>query len=349
MSEEATIVAHSLAAESKFYTTASDHQLLLLDSFRKGKEPGESTYFQVLDEIFTLRRGFVYCFTGWPGGGKSEWLTQLSVLQAHFRKRKIAFYSPESYPVDEFIDTFIHCYLGKSTDRRFPHVCSEQEYIAATKWVNDYFYFCDWPDTPNSDTLIRSFEYLAATGCEIFVVDPFNSIVTEGEDRNIAVALKKNLTAFKRFAVQKRVVVWLVEHPKTPSDPKDFDIVPTNRHLFGGTMWWNKVDVGVTIHRTNRDDKNDRQVLIKTWKVKKQQLNGRPGERFIYYDLRGNRYYEDIQSTMNPMLPEYALLKKQIEMPLQPPKDKPTSYKDFQVGRRELIEKDEPENDNLPF
>lgn len=299
--DEASILAHDLAAESQFYTTAHDHQLRLIDSFRKGKQPGETTYFQCLDNILKLRLGFMYCFTGWPGGGKSEWLTQLSILQAYFKKRKTAFYSPESYPVDEFIDTFIHSYLGKSTDRRFPNVCDEKQYLEASKWVGDHFYFCDWQDTPDCSTLIHAFNHLADQGCQIFVIDPFNSIVTEGEDRNIAVALKKNLTTLKRFATQRRVMVWLVEHPKTPTEQKEYDTIPNNRHLFGGTMWWNKVDVGVTVHRPNRNDKNDRQVVIQTWKVKRQQLNGTPGEQTIYFDVRSNRYFEDVACMNNPM------------------------------------------------
>lgn len=299
--DEAAILAHDLAADAQFYTTAHDHQIRLIDSFRKGKQPGETTYFQCLDNILKLRLGFMYCFTGWPGGGKSEWLTQLSVLQAYFKQRKTAFYSPESYPVDEFIDTFIHSYLGKSTDRRFPNVCDEKQYIEASKWVGDYFYFCDWQETPDCSTLIRAFNHLADEGCKIFVIDPFNSIVTEGEDRNIAVALKKNLTTLKRFATQRRVMVWLVEHPKTPTEPKEFDTIPNNRHLFGGTMWWNKVDVGVTVHRPNRNDRTDRQVIIQTWKVKRQQLNGTPGEQTIYFDVRTNRYFEDITCMNNPM------------------------------------------------
>lgn len=302
MTDEIQILAHDLAASSQFYTTASDHQLRLLESFRKGKQPGETTYYQTLDQLLTLRMGFLYCFTGWPGGGKTEFLTQLSVLQANLKKRKVAFYSPESYPVDEFIDTFIHSYLGKSTDKRFPNVCHENDYIEATKWANDYFYFCDWKDTPDAEKLLMAFEYLRKERkCEIFVIDPFNSIVTEGEDRNIAVALKKNLTLFKRFAAQNRVMIWLVEHPKTPTDPKDFDQIPTNRHLFGGTMWWNKIDIGVTIHRPNREDKDDRTVMIRTWKVKRQQLNGRPGEGTLYFDVRSNRYFEDMPCTRHPM------------------------------------------------
>jgi twinkle protein len=305
MMDDAKILAHSLAADNQFFTTANHHQLRLLESFRRGKQPGETCYFQSLDDIFRLRMGFLYCFTGWPGGGKSEFLTQLSVLQAAIKGRKSAFYSPESYPVDEFIDTFIHAYLGKSTDKRYSHVCDDDEYAEAIKWANDKFYFCDWKDTPDADTLLQAFDFLHYTQkCEIFIVDPFNSIVTEGEDRNIAVALKKNLTKFKRFAVQKRVMVLLVEHPKTPTDPKEFDQVPNNRHLFGGTMWWNKIDVGATVHRMNRDDKTNREVMIKTWKVKRQQLNGSPGEAFLYYDVKSNRYFENQFCIDHPLTPK---------------------------------------------
>lgn len=301
ISDEVAMLAQDLASGTEFFTRAKDHALKLKHSFKTGKTPGETSYFQSLDRLFTLRMGFLYCFTGWPSSGKSEFLTQLAVLQANFKKRKIALYSPESYPVDEFIDMFIHCFLGKSTDRRFPNVCSEVEYDKAVDWVHEYFYFCDWPETPDSDTLIRSFEFLRTQGCTIFVVDPFNSIVTEGEERNIAIGLKKNLTAFKRFASQKKVMVWIVEHPKTPSDTKEYDSIPGPRQLFGGTMWWNKVDVLATVHRVNREDKNDRSVILKTWKIKKQELNGTPGEGTLYFDIRTKRYYESLHCVDHPM------------------------------------------------
>jgi hypothetical protein len=301
MIEEAQILAHDLAASNQFYTRANDWQIKLLDGFKKGKTPGETSYYQSLDGMFSLRMGFLYCFTGWPSSGKSEFLTQLAVMQANFRKRKVAFYSPESYPVDEFVDMFIHCYLGKSTDKRFPNVCSEDDYKRGIKWVNEHFFFCDWQDTPDADKLIKSFEFLHGLGCEIFVVDPFNSIVTEGEERNIAIGLKKNLTAFKRFAQQKRVMVWLVEHPRTPTDTKEYDSIPGPRNLFGGTMWWNKVDVLATVHRVNREDKTDRTVTLKTWKIKKQELNGTPGEGTLYFDIRTKRYYEHNGCIDHPM------------------------------------------------
>lgn len=299
--DDIKILAHDLASNNQFYTQAKDWSLKLIDGFNKGKHPGETSYFQTLDELFTLRLGFLYCFTGWPSSGKSEFLTQLAVMQANFKKRKVALYSPESYPVDEFIDMIIHCFLGKSTDRRFPNVCSIEEYNKAIDWVHEHFYFCDWPDTPDAETLLNGFEFLRTLGCNIFIIDPFNSIITEGEDRNIAIALKKNLTSFKRFASQKHVMVWIVEHPKTPNDTKEFDAIPGPRHLFGGTMWWNKVDVLTTIHRVNREDKSNREVIIKTWKIKKQELNGTPGEGSVYFDIRTKRYYEHIACIDHPM------------------------------------------------
>jgi twinkle protein len=302
---DASILADDLIAQNRFYYTAADFQLQLVNGFQHGKTPGETSYMKSLDDMFTLRPGFLYCFTGWPGSGKSEFLTQLAVLQAQFRKRKICFYSPESYPIEEFIDTIIHCYLGKSTDRRFPNVCSPDEYLQAIKWVDEHFFFCDWKETPDASEALRAFEYFKKEkGVEIFIVDPFNSLVTEGEERNLAIGLKRNLTAFKRFAAQNKAMVWIVEHPKTPADTKEFDQIPGPRHLFGGTMWWNKVDVLATVHRPNHQDKGDPTVQFKTWKIKNQKLNGRPGEEFIYFDIRTNRYYPTNSFNRHPMLPE---------------------------------------------
>lgn len=311
---DAQILAHELANKSRFFTTAADHTLRLMQTFQSGKLPGETTFYRSLDDILRLRPGFLYCFTGWPGSGKTEFLTQLAVMQAQFKKRKIAFYSPESYPVDEFVDTFIHSYLGKTTDRRFPHVCSEAEYSRGLDWCNKHFYYCDWEDTPDVETMIKAFGFLADEGCQIFVVDPFNSLISDGESQNMAVSLKKNLTTFKRFASQRRVQVWLVEHPKTPTDKKDYEILPNNRLMFGGTMWWNKIDVGCTIHRPNPFDKTDRSVTISTWKVKKQQLNGTPGEATLYYDIKSNRYYEDQYCLDHPMV-EKDLYKEREQQP----------------------------------
>lgn len=297
----AAALAQDLIEGKTFFTTARDHRSRLKETFLKGKQPGETTYFQQLDEILTLRMGFMYVFTGWPGSGKSEFITQLTVLQANFKNRKTALYSPESYPEDEFIDTIIHCYLGKSTDKRFPNVCSEKEYDEAIEWVERYYYFCDWEETPDVDLLLKSFKFLKDTkGVEIFVIDPFNSLDT-GDESNLALILKSNLTKVKRFCSQNRIMIWIVEHPKTPARVEEYDEMPNNRNMFGGSMWWNKVDVGVSVHRPNRNDKFDNTVKILTWKVKRQQLNGRPGEQTIHYDVRTNRYYEHVSCREHPM------------------------------------------------
>jgi hypothetical protein len=46
MSLEANILAQDLISQNQFFTTAKDHVLQLKETFRKGKQPGETTYFQ---------------------------------------------------------------------------------------------------------------------------------------------------------------------------------------------------------------------------------------------------------------------------------------------------------------
>jgi energy-coupling factor transporter ATP-binding protein EcfA2 len=278
---------------TNFYTKATDWKDRLIHNFENGKERGETTGIKALDDNLTIRKGFMYCMTGWPGSGKSELLTQLAVLQAINNKRKIAFYSPENYPVDEFVDAIIHCYTGKSPDKKYSQL-TKHEYLKAIEWVDNFFYFLDWEDTPDANMVIEAFKYLNKSGVEMFCIDPFNSLISEGEDRNIAVSLKKNLTSFKRFSQQNRVMTFLIEHPKTPNVPEDYNNSPGARNLFGGTMWWNKVDVGITVHRPNREGIND-DVEITTWKVKNQHYNGKPGTVRLKYEFKSRRYWSDIE------------------------------------------------------
>ena len=331
------VLAQDLASSSEFYSTALKHKERLIEGFNKGKEPGESCGIFQLDNNFTIRKGFMYCFTGWPGSGKSEFLTQIALYQAKKHQRKVGIYSPESYPVEDFIDSVVHCYLGKTTDKRFPNVCTEKEYISAIEFIDKYFFFLDWKETPDVSKVIDGFTFLKTLGAEFFIVDPFNSLVTDGEGANLAVSIKNNLTNFKRFTSQNKVITCLVEHPKTPTDMKDYDNIPNNRNMFGGTMWWNKIDVGVSVHRMNRHDKNDDQVIIQTWKIKNQHLNGTPGEVIIHYDFKRRQYFGSRQKMMEPAL--------ELQQSFEKPKFANTAY----APEARLPYQEKEENSDLPF
>lgn len=269
-----------------------EYQDNVLEQFRKGSSIGEKSGLEFLDPIMKIRPGFFYGVTGWPGSGKSEFVMQLLLLQAVMSKRKVAFYSPESYPVESFIATMAHCYLGKSTDRGYNNCCTEGEFKAAIEWLNEWVFLVDYDDAPDSTQVIEDFTSLnAAYGVKVFCLDPFNSLNNVDENPNMALQLKTVLNGFIHFTHKNKVIFFCIEHPRTPRDANEIATIPGAHQLFGGTMWWNKCDSLLAIHAEREEGKYTGDVIIKVWKMKNQKLNGRPGEVRAFFNIQTNRYY----------------------------------------------------------
>lgn len=274
----------------------NDYRSLVLDQFKKGSQVGEVTGMPFLDNNLKIRPGFFYTVTGWPSSGKSEFVMNLALLQAQNNRRKIAFYSPESYPVESFIATMAHCYLGKATDKHYLNCCSTEEFIEALDFLHEWVFLLSYEDTPDHLTVLEDFRTLkAAYNCKIFVLDPFNSLTGDDEagGGNMAVQLKDVLNKFVLFTHAERVIFFCIEHPKTPRDHEDVKRVPGPYQLFGGSMWWNKSDCVFAVHsvRDSITSQYTGDVIIKVWKMKNQKLNGSPGEVSAYFDIKTNRYF----------------------------------------------------------
>ena len=271
---------------------ALDFKDQIMETFKKGNNMGESCGIRELDGIFRIRPGYFYTFTGWPGSGKSEFVTQLLINQAALKGRKACIYSPESYPIANYVETIAHNYLGKSVDKAYPNCCTEDELLKALTWINDNFVFLNWQDPPDIGLIIQAFHHCKKMEkSKVFLIDPFNSLTNEDETGNMALNLKDYLNKMVSFAHNEKVVTMVVEHPKTPRDSTEAIKPPGAHQLFGGTMWWNKSDCMVSIHSLK--DETGRytgEVLIKTLKMKNQKLNGRPGEVMLNFDIKTNRY-----------------------------------------------------------
>jgi len=280
----------------------NEYNDIVLDQFRKGSMIGEKCGLDFMDANLKIRPGFFYTVTGWPGSGKSEFVMQLALLQAIISKRRVAFYSPESYPVESFIATMAHCYLGKSTDRGYKNCCSEDEYLKALAWLHEWVYLVDYDESPDSGTVVEDFKVLyEGHKCRVFTLDPFNSLNNVEETGNMALDLKTVLNSFVHFTHTNKAIFFCIEHPKTPRDGAEFAQVPGPHQLFGGTMWWNKSDCLLAIQADREDGRYTGQVTIKVWKMKNQKLNGRPGEVRAFFDITRNRYYLNNQGGGNAM------------------------------------------------
>ncbi len=267
----------------------------VLDSYyHNGQKDGTSIHLNGLHKHLRWRDGFLYGITGYPGAGKSTFLNWLFILRAQHDNKKIAVYSPESYPIPDMIEELMRQYSGGSISKGFSDQINHQEYIEASKFVNEHFYFLDFDDIPSIQDVFAEFSRLIKNeGVGMVLIDPFNS-VSEGANMsgggNISQYLKIALTQAKLFAVKHDIPVLLVEHPRSTGGTSNEDRPePSPFMIYGGSLWWNKVDVFFTVDR-NMFDSDDPNVNIKIWKVKKQRLMGVPGEVTLSFDYKTGRY-----------------------------------------------------------
>ena len=81
-------VTRQRAKEGKLYDD-------LVYFWENGEPLPESSGIASLSKHLKWKEGYVYCFTGYPGNGKSEFLNFLAIMWIqNSRGRKVALYSP---------------------------------------------------------------------------------------------------------------------------------------------------------------------------------------------------------------------------------------------------------------
>ena len=232
----------------------------------------------------------MYCITGNPGSGKSEFIGHLAILKSYFDGWKWAIYSPESYPVEDYLDTLIHGFTGKSTDPEYTNQMSKKEYDKAFDFICDHFRIVDFSEMPKMEDI--DFMMSEARDCDGVIIDPFNSLDTAGTEM-MSENLKMSLTRLKGLSLKYMTSTVLIEHPKSNStslDENDMPKEPTEYNLYGGSMWHNKCDVIGVVHRPYVREKDNTLTQFRTTKIKNQKLNGFPDVCSFNFNRKTNRY-----------------------------------------------------------
>ena len=271
----------------------------MLETFHSGRSRGQTTHFDSIDELFRLKRREITLFHGIGNHGKSIMVMQICVLLSIYEDFKWAVFSPEQDPPDDFYDDLIHMYKGKNTQPFYSNQMPASEYLDGMEFIKDHFYYI-FPDSeiPTQEYINQRFEDVIkkhnVDGC---IIDPYNQLDND---------LKKNggredqyissfLTIQKRFAQSHDIFMLIVAHPKGSLNKIGGNYeCPNVYDLSGGAMWNNKCDNIVCIYRPffTSDPKNAVVKFI-SQKIKKQKLNGRPGETDLYFNIATMRYYEN--------------------------------------------------------
>jgi twinkle protein len=279
--------------------TIADVSSSMLNSYRNGQNRGETTGIIEIDKAWTWRAGEVNLWTGYQNEGKSLFLNQLCLIRAIISGVKVAVFSPENFPLDDFYNDLIETYIGKSCDPFYSNnYMSEEEYKQGMNFIKDYF-FVIYPEKDfKLQTIFDKAKYLVKKhGVRTLVIDPYNTIehlTIAGEREDLYIS--KFMTQLKRFATENEVSVNLVAHQVTPmKNEKDGGryFRPELNKIKGGGTFADKADNVLYVWRPNRAlDFKDPEVIFGSQKIKKQKLVGIPQNiDQITFNVREQRYY----------------------------------------------------------
>jgi twinkle protein len=279
----------------------------MLYEFRNGKRYGTTTYFTNFDKHWKWRHGEVTIITGYNNEGKSCFWNALQVKKAEMEGWKFAMFCPENYPVSELIDELIHCYVGKSTDKRFSNWMTEDEYREGANFINDHFLFVLPEDDYQLDSILSRFKYIIRRyGVNCCTIDPYNNIdhlMERGEREDLYIS--RFMSKLKKFSIDNDICMGLVAHQVTPMfQGKEDYPQPDIYKIKGGGTFADKTDNVISLWRPYRKSNYENPLVkIIVGKIKKQRLVGRPGEVEFSYDIAQNRYYDG--STVAPKIIKY--------------------------------------------
>ena len=288
--------AKPVKMEGIFYL--NDVKASMLDSYRNGQKRGSTTYIPEIDKAWTWREGETTIWTGYQNEGKSLMLNQLCAIRAYWEDAKVAVFSPENMPLNDFYNDIIEMYIGKSCDPYYSNnYMTEEEYEEGMAFANENF-FLIYPDKDFTiDSIFERTKYLVKTkGIRTLIIDPYNTIehkMRPGEREDLYIS--RFMAQLKRNNIEQGISTHLIAHQLTPrKNEKDGNryFKPDLNSIKGGGTFADKADNVNFVWRPNRAiDFKDREVIFGSQKIKKQKLVGIPQDvPDISFDIRQNRY-----------------------------------------------------------
>jgi len=289
----------------------------IMNVYDNGFEAAETTHIPEIDEHFKWKKGQLNLWSGIGNAGKSTMLEYLVMTKAIKAGWKVALFSPENYPSNEFFFQLTEIYLGAdcTPDNRFRP--KREEFIKAYEFINKHFFYI-YPEklSPTPEYIkTKFFELIIKEQVDICILDPFNQLTNDytkfaGRDDRY---LETVLGDFGKFARENNVSFNIVAHPhKLQKTPDGNYPCPDVFELSQGAMWNNKMDNIMIYHRPfNVTDPMNPAAELHTKKAKKARLF-KKGMINLNYDIRKKRFtfngidylYREPEP-IAPMFPEY--------------------------------------------
>lgn len=254
--------------------------------FYHGFEPGAKIGVPSFDKIISFKVGMLCVVTGVPSHGKTFALNFILSKLNLIHDWKIAFFSPEFYPIYEHMGQILETLGGKRFESSNYNV---QEYETMKDYVCRNFFWLDPDDTDVTSVMERAKYLVKKKGIKALVIDPFNALTDKNkpnvrQDEYISDFLQQ----LRWFARKYAVAVFLVMHP-TKMTKNDNGLYPICDlyNCKGASEVFDKADIGLTAWRNEFDNYNE----IHVTKVKFRHL-GEKGHATFKFNVNNGRYVE---------------------------------------------------------
>ncbi len=242
-----------------------------------GLTKGFSTGWSKLDEIFTIKPGYLMVVTGFPSCGKSEWVENLllNLSEQYGWKHLIASFEAER---DIFYGNMGSRWGKKQYSARIGW--SPNELSDYHDFFNSHFKIVDPNKYWNIGDIIKETRLAVRRyGVKTLVIDPYSCLDAtppkeiEKQIRNETDYIKWVLGRLKALARELGILVIFVAHPAKPFDDKP----PTLYSISGSAHWKNFADYGVVVHRYREMGRLKNQNEIRVEKIKNRHIGNPAG------------------------------------------------------------------------
>jgi len=249
-----------------------------------------------LDYLFKPKRGEISLLTGIGNYGKTAWQKSQILSRIIMYGEKVATFSPEDTPAEEYFHDFVEMLLGCECTPFNPNRPSGEVYEAAYDFVSKHiFYISAEMLSPTPQYIKEKFlELIVQEKVDFCCIDPFNQMTNDykGFGGRTDKYLETLLSDFSRFAKKNDVYFWIVAHPKLMERDRSGNYkCPDVFDVADGAMWNNKMDNITVYHRPfAQTDPNNPLAEFHSKKIKKKSV-GRKGFVLAEYLWDKRRFF----------------------------------------------------------
>jgi hypothetical protein len=265
-----------------------------------------------LDYIFKPKRGEITLLTGIGNYGKTAWQKSQLLSRIIMYGEKIATFSPEDTPAEEYFHDFVEMLLGCECTPFNPNRPSDEIYEAAYDFISKHiFYISAEMLSPTPQYIKEKFlELIVQEKVDFCCIDPFNQMTNDykGFGGRTDKYLETLLADFSRFAKKNDVYFWVIAHPKLMERDRTGNYkCPDVFDVNDGAMWNNKMDNITVYHRPfAQTDPGNPMAEFHSKKIKKKSV-GRKGFIIVEYIWERRRFFIEGRDFIQEMLNKKGL------------------------------------------